>query len=89
MACAIITSYLPTCIILVYQIMWIEGHGRLVEPPSRSSMWRYGFNTPINYDDNQLFCGGYDVRIYCFNQFTTTLSLIIVFVFASVIILES
>ncbi|XP_069102406.1 uncharacterized protein [Argopecten irradians] len=42
-----------------------EGHGRLLEPPSRSSMWRSMRNgspefpnAPINYNDNQLFCGG-------------------------------
>ena len=39
----------------------VEGHGRLVDPPSRSSAWRYGFDTPRNYDDNQLFCGGFAV----------------------------
>ncbi|XP_005092247.1 uncharacterized protein LOC101851474 [Aplysia californica] len=38
----------------------VRGHGRLIEPPGRSSMWRYGYNNPINYDDNQLFCGGFD-----------------------------
>ena len=42
----------------VQLILEVSGHGRLVEPPSRSSMWRYGFDTPINYNDNQLFCGG-------------------------------
>ncbi|KAI0231830.1 hypothetical protein LSAT2_017807 [Lamellibrachia satsuma] len=36
----------------------IRGHGRLRVPPSRGSMWREGFNTPINYNDNELFCGG-------------------------------
>ncbi|XP_041374514.1 uncharacterized protein LOC121387457 [Gigantopelta aegis] len=36
-----------------------DGHGRLLEPPSRASMWRFGYNTPINYNDNQMFCGGY------------------------------
>ena len=42
---------------------WVlsEGHGRLMEPPSRSSMWRLGYDTPVNYADNQLFCGGYSV----------------------------
>ncbi|XP_033725514.1 uncharacterized protein LOC117315436 isoform X2 [Pecten maximus] len=42
-----------------------QGHGRLLEPPSRSSMWRslrggsQEFpQAPINYNDNQLFCGG-------------------------------
>ncbi|XP_033761477.1 uncharacterized protein LOC117343245 [Pecten maximus] len=36
----------------------VHGHGYLKKPPSRSTMWRFGFNTPKNYDDNQLFCGG-------------------------------
>ncbi|VVC35508.1 Cellulose/chitin-binding protein, N-terminal [Cinara cedri] len=36
-----------------------EGHGRLIEPPSRASMWRYGFNTPPNYNDHELYCGGF------------------------------
>ena len=39
----------------------VYGHGRLVDPPSRSSVWRYGFNTEHNYEDNQLFCGGFTV----------------------------
>ncbi|CAG9821461.1 unnamed protein product [Phaedon cochleariae] len=42
--------------ILVYEI---DGHGRLIEPPSRASAWRYGFNTPHNYNDHELFCGGF------------------------------
>ncbi|XP_060576961.1 uncharacterized protein LOC132734272 [Ruditapes philippinarum] len=62
MNCAIMKSILPTCLILIYHVIQTEGHGRLVEPPSRSSMWRYGFQTPVNYDDNQLFCGGFDVQ---------------------------
>ncbi|XP_029641028.1 uncharacterized protein LOC115215838 [Octopus sinensis] len=36
----------------------VEGHGRLMDPPSRSSMWRLGFKTPVNYDDIELYCGG-------------------------------
>jgi len=39
----------------------VNGHARLLEPPGRSSMWRFGFGTPVNYNDNQLFCGGYRV----------------------------
>ncbi|XP_012945886.1 uncharacterized protein LOC106013787 [Aplysia californica] len=34
-------------------------HGRLYEPPGRSTMWRRGYDTEENYDDNQLFCGGF------------------------------
>ena len=37
----------------------VESHGRLIEPPSRATMWRYGFNTPPNYNDHELYCGGY------------------------------
>ena len=35
-----------------------NGHGYMVSPPARNSMWRYGFPNPPNYTDNQLFCGG-------------------------------
>ena len=34
-----------------------NGHGHMSVPPMRSSMWHYGFATPPNYDDNQLWCG--------------------------------
>ena len=27
----------------------VKGHGRLIEPPSRASMWRYGFSTPDHF----------------------------------------
>lgn len=37
-------------------------HGRMMEPPSRSSMWRVGFPTPKNENDNALYCGGFGVQ---------------------------
>jgi len=40
----------------------VAGHGRLIEPPSRASMWRYGFPTPHDYQDNEGFCGGFAVQ---------------------------
>ncbi|XP_076458575.1 uncharacterized protein LOC143292274 [Babylonia areolata] len=40
----------------------VRGHGRLMDPPSRSSLWRLGFHNPPNYDDNQLFCGGFNLQ---------------------------
>jgi hypothetical protein len=40
----------------------VEGHGRMIDPPSRATMWRYGFDSPANYDDNQGYCGGKEVR---------------------------
>ncbi|GFR75827.1 cell wall integrity and stress response component 4-like [Elysia marginata] len=36
----------------------VEGHGRMMDPPSRNSMWRLGFSNPVNYNDNELYCGG-------------------------------
>ena len=39
-----------------------NGHGRLIEPPSRASAWRYGFDTPPNYNDHELYCGGFNVQ---------------------------
>ncbi|XP_050544859.1 uncharacterized protein LOC126907537 [Daktulosphaira vitifoliae] len=56
---------IPSLKLTVGLILWIsqhrptDGHGRLIEPPSRSSMWRYGFNTPPNYNDHELYCGGF------------------------------
>ena len=40
-------------------ILKTQGHGRLIEPPSRSTMWRYGFSTPPNYNDHESYCGGF------------------------------
>ncbi|KAI4461636.1 hypothetical protein MML48_5g00000807 [Holotrichia oblita] len=52
-------SYL---IILIRLIEWVYGHGRLMDPPARNSMWRFGFPNPVNYNDNELFCGGFAVQ---------------------------
>ncbi|WAR03536.1 hypothetical protein MAR_010094 [Mya arenaria] len=59
-----ITSSIPLVgsVLFVTMVTVVSGHGRLLEPPSRSSLWRFGYKTPINYDDNQLFCGGFDVQ---------------------------
>ena len=40
----------------------IDGHGRMIDPPSRNSAWRYGFPNPPFYTDNELNCGGYNVQ---------------------------
>ena len=45
-----------------------EQHARLMEPPSRASMWRVGFPTPKDIDDNQSYCGGYGVQYGPQNQ---------------------
>jgi len=39
----------------------IDGHGRFMKPPNRSSIWRVpefaSLSPPTNYNDNELFCG--------------------------------
>lgn len=39
----------------------VVSHGYLDWPPQRSSLWRHGFNSPKNYNDNSLYCGGRQV----------------------------
>ncbi|OWR49504.1 chitin binding domain 3 protein [Danaus plexippus plexippus] len=44
---------------LAVLVVYVSGHGRVLHPPSRASMWRYGYKTPANYDDSGVNCGGY------------------------------
>ncbi|KAK3577337.1 hypothetical protein CHS0354_008433 [Potamilus streckersoni] len=37
----------------------VQGRAILVEPPHRSSLWRFNYNTTINPQDDNLNCGGY------------------------------
>ncbi|XP_017846141.1 uncharacterized protein LOC108602518 isoform X2 [Drosophila busckii] len=52
-----------SCLLLVICVLNFiyncEAHGRLIEPPSRASAWRYGFQTPPDYNDHELYCGGF------------------------------
>ena len=64
MKCVVVIVLLITCLFDLS-----DGHGRLLDPPGRSSVWRDprfktdpSFqNARINYDDNGLNCGGYQV----------------------------
>nr|XP_015836356.1 PREDICTED: uncharacterized protein LOC661801 isoform X1 [Tribolium castaneum] len=49
----------PLAFLFVFFLPRISGHGRLIDPPSRASAWRYGFDTPHNYNDHELYCGGF------------------------------
>jgi hypothetical protein len=61
-------------------IEFCNSHGRMLEPPQRGkkriymkricnisegSMWRFGFDVPVNYNDMSNYCGGKE------NQWTT------------------
>ncbi|CAH1163500.1 unnamed protein product [Phaedon cochleariae] len=40
----------------------IAGHGMMLDPPNRSSIWRYNSSAIPNYNDNENFCGGFMVQ---------------------------
>ena len=51
--------------LLLVVFPYVTGHGYLADPPARNSMWRYGFDTPKNYNDAEQNCGGFSVsKIY-------------------------
>lgn len=55
-------TYVVISITTSFIVQETVGHGRLIEPPSRASAWRYGFDTPPNYNDHELYCGGYTTQ---------------------------
>jgi len=42
-------------------VVQVTGHGYLIDPPERSSIWRIFPSGPINNDDNGINCGGFGV----------------------------
>ncbi|XP_064596525.1 uncharacterized protein LOC135463138 [Liolophura sinensis] len=44
--------------VLVFFVDSVTGNGYMIDPPARASMWRLGYDTPINYDDMNINCGG-------------------------------
>jgi len=63
-SCFLVTLATAICILSVEHV---SGHGHMVVPPMRSSMWRQGFPVPTNYDDTALWCGGFGVSYYNLN----------------------
>jgi hypothetical protein len=56
--------YLPLSLfslIILGQLIEVLSHGHLIDPPARGTAWRYGFDTPKDYNDMELFCGGFNV----------------------------
>lgn len=52
-------------------IACVNGHGRLIQPAGRATLWRFPEFRPYNpvpdYDDTQCFCGGFYVRFFFLN----------------------
>lgn len=50
-------------LIIFIKLIFVESHGRLTDPPARSSCWReFPAYCVADFTDNQLFCGGKDVQ---------------------------
>lgn len=39
----------------------VTGHGYMIVPPNRASLWRIDSTQPADFNDNEYFCGGYNV----------------------------
>jgi hypothetical protein len=59
-------TFISVAVVLLLMVVGSHEHGMLMDPVNRSSMWRKGFSTPANYEDNQLFCGGRSVSSNAF-----------------------
>ncbi|XP_046401948.1 uncharacterized protein LOC124167927 [Ischnura elegans] len=55
------TLFLFACV-LVLAVVGVKGHGYMADPCQRSSLWRLGAPTPINWEDDELNCGGYGTQ---------------------------
>ena len=58
--------FLVICVAIL-AVSQVNGHGALLEPPGRASLHRFPeqfgkYDPEPNYNDNQLFCGGFAVR---------------------------
>lgn len=50
-------------VLVVLQMQTVSGHGMVHDPAARSTRWRYNKTAPKNYNDNQLWCGGFSVSV--------------------------
>uniref|UniRef100_T1JL38 Chitin-binding type-4 domain-containing protein n=1 Tax=Strigamia maritima TaxID=126957 RepID=T1JL38_STRMM len=54
------TSAMNLAFLLFFLIFpLVSGHGKILMPPGRGTLWRFGHPTPVNWDDDGNFCGGY------------------------------
>lgn len=49
---------IASALLSLFLVAKVSGHGMMLEPPNRSSLWRFDPTAPPNYNDNQNYCGG-------------------------------
>lgn len=52
----VVSLFIFTCLVQVASF-----HGMLLDPVNRSSRWRFDPLAPVDYNDNEGFCGGFYV----------------------------
>ena len=57
-----VTIRMVPLLLLLATLSTVTPHGFLYDPPARNAMWRFGFTNPVNYNDNELYCGGFSVQ---------------------------
>ncbi len=46
-----------------FAVVMVQGHGSLIDPAQRSSLWRYNYPEAVqNTEDHALWCGGKEVH---------------------------
>ncbi len=59
MSCNSLTLF---AVLLSFLVVYVDSHGYIYDPPSRSSVWRiFKDQALINYNDNEIYCGGFGV----------------------------
>jgi hypothetical protein len=47
---------------IIFLFVQIKGHGMLWNPVGRASRWRFNASAPHNWNDNELYCGGWGTQ---------------------------
>lgn len=63
-AVAFMATVFVTSLLLLSLVTQSSGHGMMMDPVNRASRWRQNASAPKDFGDNQLWCGGFYVRLF-------------------------
>ncbi|KAG7200156.1 hypothetical protein KM043_000592 [Ampulex compressa] len=55
----VFAKVLALSMVVTIHLREVYGHGMLMDPVNRGSAWRVGYDTPVDFTDNENFCGGF------------------------------
>lgn len=64
------------CAVFAVYFVNVSGHGYMITPVNRASLWRLDWKQPPNYNDNEYFCGGVHVSSELFWKFGIVVKII-------------